>query len=280
MELSKKIEISSDTVALNVAMSEMKIIMCSTDDDIFLFTDGMGLCVGIIAYCELKNNQKIIAVYHMSPIEFENIGAEDEYNPNVENCKVPSQYYPLNFHKFIDNIRKFTEETDIIKLYFCGGRKTVYSPFEFYCDYVRQLPYVLLMGNCFGRYTLEHMFGFDIPPDDISLTAGIHSSGRVTLAPHAHGVDDRYKDEYYLTKYCEYYGTTQPPNKLVRGFRNLTIEAYEKHSICFKKHETGCYIYQPPNKSNLNLPFFKPVKIDGTEKNISDVSAIDLSKSN
>jgi hypothetical protein len=66
LTIVKKIKLPSGMVPVDVGMLETHVIVvCQPNDNVFLFTTGLGPCVAALAYCKLKNGETIIGITHM-----------------------------------------------------------------------------------------------------------------------------------------------------------------------------------------------------------------------
>lgn len=267
--LTKKIQLPQNMIPLPVGMYEQpgKVVVLEPSDSVFLYTDGIGPCIGVLMFCRLQSGKCIIGVSHIS-IEYKinNADAVRELSQQEGGIKKAIKLGLFNPYKLNNILRGFKSQigsfstmgNDKIEIYFAGGKfdrqKILY---ELYCEYARNLENVEFKGCVFNPFGLTDEISKNLNLSDfkcISLVAGITSSGQPILAktidisfdkdaskfPNREALDKYFSDNNIVIN-----NNPIRPDEVILGFESLTLsqalESRNAFTINGGSHEYAYY---------------------------------------
>ncbi|MGQ3892658.1 hypothetical protein [Legionella sp. CNM-4043-24] len=242
IQLVEKVNLPGNMIAVDVDMDDYYVAICEKEEDVFLFTCGLGPCISAAAYCKLSDGRVILGVAHMYGIleshDFQGISMRHagdmtqlgyrESQLDEESIKEVLPFFkPHKLSKLIETI-KCHSDGEIIDIYLGGGRGYYPVVHQLYREYARNHENLRLCDTAFDPYKIiSHeitaRFSEEIM-STISSTFGITSTGQAILAKRINIGDlgELKNSEDFIT-YCKSKQISFPPDKdLVFGFETLT----------------------------------------------------------
>ena len=260
LKLIPKINLSPNASALSVSLFETgKLVKCTKDDNLMLYTEGLRTCIAIMVNCELKNGQRIIGVAH-SPYE-NNVVMDDVIE---EKKTLDTIIKVFDFHKeklmnlllSICSLENYDNEEMHV---FVAGGEDDNQRYEKYCLYINNIPKyglnVKLKGTHFNPFEISREISHGpLDTTSFSLTAAINSAGTPLLAKtidfsfeyNAKKIpDEQALEQFFSEQQIKPFDrdTLSSPEEMVRGFANLTNARSEELEKNFSKGQGLWYVH-------------------------------------
>ena len=128
-----KISLPDSMIPIDVDMDDYYIVICEKTENVFLFTCGLGPCIGVAALS--SDDRTVIGVAHLYGIitssDFPNLSSKKtnkliqlSYNKTplekIDLTEILQYFQPFKFNKFIETIKSNAESNKIIDIYLGG----------------------------------------------------------------------------------------------------------------------------------------------------------------
>ncbi|MHB1948513.1 MAG: hypothetical protein ACYCQI_10425 [Gammaproteobacteria bacterium] len=220
-----------------VIMGNFAVVTCKEDDNVYLYTPGLGPCVGITARCEDKKGNIILGAAHMvdiddndfcsgiSPAEISNLVLLRRKPLKAEDIdKILTKFQPFLLTNMINTMRLIAGPDAVIDICFGGGRGGVLADgvHTLLVEFVKRSSGLRLIDTAFNPYKFtksEEESGLtDAVLINLETIIGITSKGEVwSITPIDIDIGKFNSDEE-VVNYLSGKGISLPLEEMIHGF--------------------------------------------------------------
>jgi len=251
ISILKSIKLAEGVVPLAVGMYEKpgKVVICERNDNVFLYTDGLGPCIAALLFCRLKSGKSIIGVAHIFRDSFTDGKIATVMEGREKEVIAAKQFRSYKLLKIIELIKESHEYKDEqIDIFLAGGRGDIFDIIhqKLICEYIKTQDKVTLRECLFNPFGLNFKINRNLDlitfPGKFSLTAGIYSNGQtiacktydiyfdmnISKFPNRKSLEDYFEKNKFII-----YDKYPDPEKNLYCFENLTYGKYCKAKTAF-----------------------------------------------
>lgn len=260
-------------IPINVYMSQIKVIRCKENDNIFLTCFGLGPCLGIFIYCQFNNGNKIIGGMHTydgDSQDFISSFVECEILDEMEDSKIielveSKKFNPKKLNQLIQIVRELPDyNNEPIEISLAGGTGSTVclNRQKLFCEYIKRMPNINMAGLFLNPFELNEIPS-NLQEVSLFLTAGITSTGNIIVCKThdiAFGYDrEKFRDDNAAIKHLETVGIKYFKTQEFKETRPLPCFRYLTSFLQYEKY----FLPKAPNLFELDpLVKFKSPQIE------------------